>query len=71
MMRRPVPRIVLILTDHRLLKKARLLTEEIINFLHGKQPKGKKNQSSEKNPQKPFLKLAENRNPFKKLIQNK
>ena len=57
-------------TDHGLLNKARELTEELIDFLHKKQPAFKKQRTYRKTARKAFLKVAQNKNPSKKLIRS-
>lgn len=56
-------------TDHGLLNKAREITEEIIDVLHGKQPDGKKPRTYRQNARKAYLKVAQNKNPSKKTIR--
>jgi len=56
-------------TDLGLLNKAREITEEIIDVLHGKQPLGKKPRTYRKIARKAYLKVAQNKNPSKKTIR--
>lgn len=56
-------------TDLGLLNKAREITEEIIDELHQKQPGGKKPRTYREKVRKNFLKVAQNKNPFKKTIR--
>jgi transposase, IS5 family len=55
-------------TDVGLLNKAREITEEIIDILHHKSPLGKKPRTYRKNARKAYLKVAQNKNPSKKVI---
>lgn len=54
-------------TDMGLLNEARMITENIIDFLHT--PGGKKPRTYRKNARKGYLKVAQNRNPSKKTIR--
>jgi hypothetical protein len=55
--------------DHRLLSKAREITEEIIDVLHQSKKKGKKPRTYRQNARKAYLKVAQNKNPSKKTIR--
>lgn len=56
-------------TDLGLLNKAREITENIIDALHQKQPRGKKPRTYRKIARKAYLKVAQNKNPSKKTIR--
>jgi IS5 family transposase len=56
-------------TDLGLLNKAREITEEIIDVLHQKQPGRKKPRTYREKARKSYLKVAQNKNPFKKTIR--
>lgn len=56
-------------TDLGLLSKAREFTEEIIDELHDKNPAGKKPRTYRKIARKAYLKVAQNKNPSKKVIR--
>jgi hypothetical protein len=51
-----------------LLNKSREITEAIIDELHEANPLGKKPQTYRKVARKRFLKVAQNRNPSRKVI---
>jgi len=57
-------------TDVGLLNKSREITEAIIDELHAKSPQGKKPRTYRKVARKRFLKVAQNRNPSRKVIRN-
>jgi hypothetical protein len=56
-------------TDLALLNKSREITEAIIDELHEANPLGKKPRTYRKVARKRFLKVAQNRNPSRKVIQ--
>ncbi len=56
-------------TDHGLLNKAREITEDIIDELHFKNHQGKKPRTYRKIARKAYLKVAQNKNPSKKVIR--
>lgn len=56
-------------TDLRLLSKSREITETIIDELHGANPQGKKPRTYRKVARKAYLKVAQNKNPSKKVIR--
>ena len=56
-------------TDLGLLSKAREITEEIIDELHDKNPEGKKPRTYREIAKKAYLKVAQNKNPSKKVIR--
>lgn len=56
-------------TDLRLLSKSREITEIIIDELHAAYPQGKKPRTYRKVARKAYLKVAQNKNPSKKIIR--
>lgn len=56
-------------TDLGLLNKARQITEEIIDALHSQSNQGKKPRTYRKIARKAYLKVAQNKNPSKKVIR--
>ncbi|SDA97637.1 Transposase DDE domain-containing protein [Algoriphagus alkaliphilus] len=56
-------------TDLRLLSKSREITEAIIDELHAAKQQGKKPRTYRKVAQKAYLKVAQNKNPSKKVIR--
>lgn len=56
-------------TDHGLLNKAREVTEQIIDELHGQQSQGKKPRTYRQVARKAYLKVAQNKNPSRKTIR--
>ena len=54
-------------TDLGLLNKSREITEELIDVLHGQHPLGKKPRTYRKTARKAYLKVAQNKNPSKKI----
>lgn len=56
-------------TDVGLLNKGREVTEKIIDYLHKKQPIGKKPRTYRRIARKAYLKVAQNKNPSRKTIR--
>jgi len=56
-------------TDLGLLNKAREITEDIIDELHGKNNQGKKPRTYRELARKAYLKVAQNKNPSRKTIR--
>jgi hypothetical protein len=69
MMPQPCPQNIAYPTDIRLLAKSREITEAIIDELHTTNPQGKKPSTYRQEARKRYLKVAQNKNPSRKVIQ--